>query len=61
MLNEFEKLAAFLNVSELSECAPLIDRDEAAVLAARWGRLETTLSTGRAMRPAPDTRWRGRS
>jgi hypothetical protein len=60
-MNEFEKLTALLNVSEHSERAPLIDRVEAAKLAARWGQLETTLSTERAMRPAPDTRWRGRS
>jgi hypothetical protein len=39
MLNEFEKLAALLDISELSERAPLINRAEAAKLAARWGRL----------------------
>jgi hypothetical protein len=37
-MNEFEKLAALLDVSALSERAPLIDRVEAAKLAARWGR-----------------------
>ena len=35
LMNEFEKLAALLDVSER---APLIDRLEAAKLAARWGR-----------------------
>jgi hypothetical protein len=38
LMNEFEKLAALLDVSALSERAPLIDRVEAAKLAARWGR-----------------------
>jgi hypothetical protein len=60
-MGEFEKLTALLDVSELSKRAPLIDRVEAAKLATRWGQLETTLSTERAMRLAPDTRWRGRS
>ncbi len=34
-MNEFEKLAALLDVSER---APLIDRVAAAKFAARWGR-----------------------
>jgi hypothetical protein len=56
LLNEFEKLAALLNVSELSERAPLIDRVEAAKLAARWSQLEATASTARSMKPAPGRR-----
>jgi hypothetical protein len=60
-MNEFEKLTALLNVPKLSERAPLIDRAEAAKLAARWGQLVAMLSTESSMRPAPYTRWRGQS
>jgi hypothetical protein len=36
---EFERLKALLDLSESSERDPQVDRDEAAKLAARWGRL----------------------
>jgi hypothetical protein len=39
MSNEFEKLAALLNVPQSNERAPLIDCLEAAELAVRWERL----------------------
>jgi hypothetical protein len=39
MSNEFEKLAALLDVSQPSERNPLIDCVEAAKLAARWIQL----------------------
>ena len=47
-MNEFEKLAALLDVSER---APLIDRDEAAKLAARWER------PGQRIRQQPVRPW----
>jgi hypothetical protein len=47
-MNEFEKLAALLDVFEH---APLIDRVEAAKLAARWGR------PGRRTREQPLGPW----
>jgi len=39
MSKEFERLKALLDLSEPSERDPQVDRDEAAILAARWGRL----------------------
>jgi hypothetical protein len=39
MSKEFEKLEALLYLSEPSERDPQVDRNEAAKLAARWGRL----------------------
>ena len=48
LMNEFEKLAALLDVFEH---APLIDFVEAASLAARWGR------PGRRTREQPLGPW----
>jgi hypothetical protein len=39
MSKEFERLRALLHLSEPSERDPLVDRAEAAKLAARWERL----------------------
>jgi hypothetical protein len=39
MSKEFEKLRTLLHLSEPSERDPLVDRGEAAKLAARWERL----------------------